>query len=549
LLAWQSDPLDNAQVDGVTYTPHLYASPLFVDDLQIQTPTGSMTTSVAFVATSNGWIYAVNAAPASFGSEPIAEGAILWRTSLSQPVMPDRTNDGVPFGVLSTPVIDLSARRIYVTSAEATHGWQAYALDLGSGALLPGWPVPIEGARVEALNRNVHPDGSRGNVTFGDVRIMSQRGALALSPSGDRLYVTFGSYLDGAVGWIVALDTRTPQIDASFSGQPDNVIPDPSDPGNLASAGIWGAGGPVVDSRGTVYATTGNSPETSRGSAGVWGNSALAWDSSLRLLAAYSPFNYCLLDRGDTDLSGSSPALLDTSGPAPHLIVFGGKQGNLYLLNRDHVDAPGIGRPPCDPAAPPSPGIDRSLLAPDPQPIYSPASRGPMNVFGPYSDGPTANKVNNAKMRTTVALYRDSSKVDYLYAAGNSRSLADLGRLAPPSIVRVRVDTASSSAPYLALDRANTEVVFKNPGSPVVSSNASRDPVVWVLDMNGARTDALVARPGYDPPRPILYAFDGVSLERLWQSDPLAPGGKYNRPVVAHGHVLVGTDRLYAFGN
>ena len=68
-----------------------------------------------------------------------------------------------------------------------------------------------------------------------------------------------------------------------------------------------------------------------------------------------------------------------------------------------------------------------------------------------------------------------------------------------------------------------------------------------MLDENAKRSAPLA---GTDAPLPVLYAFDADSLRLLWKSAPgeLFTSGKYNEPVVARGQVLVGTDRIQAFG-
>ncbi len=172
-------------------------------------------------------------------------------------------------------------------------------------------------------------------------------------------------------------------------------------------------------------------------------------------------------------------------------------------------------------------------------------------MFGPYSDAPGANAVDNAKMRTTPALFRPSSGDVFVFAAGTSRDPEDLATSVPPGLVRIRVDLAPGQPAYLEPDFAsNGTAVFKNPGSPVVSSHGGgQDPVVWVLDQNGRRSDPIQPRGAFTPPDAVLYAFDGSTLETLWQSAPgdLGPSGKYGHVVVAHGIVLVATDRVTAF--
>jgi competence ComEA-like helix-hairpin-helix protein len=81
----------------------------------------------------------------------------------------------------------------------------------------------------------------------------------------------------------------------------------------------------------------------------------------------------------------------------------------------------------------------------------------------------------------------------------------------------------------------------------VVSSNGSKDAIVWVLDENARRSAILT---GPKAPHPVLYAIDPTTLKVLWKSDPdlLQASGKYNSPTIADGNVYVGTDRIVAFG-
>jgi hypothetical protein len=555
-LAWASSPFATATVGGTVFAPHLYASPLYVDDIVIASAGFvGVHTSVAIVATSNGDVYAVDAVASSGDAGAVAPGTILWSRHLGDPSQPERNLDGVPFGILSTPVIDARPpARLYAAAADAASGWRVFALDLSSGVVLPGWPVQLAAATVEAVNANAT---DAGLVTFTAFDALSQRGALNLSNDGATLYVPFGSYFDGATGWMVAVDTSRPGVVASFSGASIDAPAPVNDAGtdagqaNLANGGMWGGGGGAVAPDGHLFVTTGNSPHDSAGAPGVWGNSLLRWAPPLVLDGTYSPFNYCLLDRGDTDLAGGSPILFDVDAArtsTPHLVAFGGKQGNAYLVNRDQLAGRLDQRPACDSGAPPSPSSDTSLYAPDAQAFYAPPSPGPLNVFGPYSDAPTANEKDNAKARTTPAYFRDASGEVYLYYSGNSRSPASIAEVVAPSVARLHVVLPGAAVPaYLSIVAANPDVALLNPGSPVVSSYQSTGPVVWIVDENARRSDPLVPMNGIAPALPVLYAFDGVTLDLLSRTPLPAPGGKYGHPTVAHGLVLVGADRLYAF--
>ena len=317
---------------------------------------------------------------------------------------------------------------------------------------------------------------------------------------------------------------------------------------------MWGAGGPALASDGRIYVTTGNSPSDDVGAPGVWGNSLLAFNPDLSLAATYSPFNYCLMDLGDTDLAGSSPIVFDVDPSltaTPRLATFGGKQGVVYLVDRDHLGGSLVARPACDlDAGSGVPSGDNSLYGGALLDQYSPPSRGPLSVFGPYSDQPGDNAVDHAKMRTTPALFRPASGGIFVYFTGTSRDPSNLEVAVPPCMARTRVNLSPGAPAYLSLDAVNDAVTFVNPGSPIVTSHdGGADAVVWVLDQNAQRSDPLVPQTGYAPPNAVLYAFDATTMAALWQSDPgdLGPSAKYGHVVVAHGVVYAGTDRIAAF--
>jgi hypothetical protein len=382
----------------------------------------------------------------------------------------------------------------------------------------------------------------------------SQRTALLLSPDGGTLYLGFASYYDGAIGWMVTVDVRSQRITASFSGGP--VLPpegsDPSNHDNVASGGMWAAGGPAIASDGRIFITTGNSPPFSYGSSRVWGNSLLGWTPDLTLSATYSPWNYCLLDKGDTDLGGSSPVVFDVDPSrtsTPHLAAFGSKQGVVYLVDRDHPGGSLGGRPACDPDAGfDDPSTDTSLYGDAGVTAYD-GGRGPLPVFGPYSDRPGDNAVNAAKMRTTPVVFQPASGDVYVFFSGNPPAVD----AAPPQpfVARLRVSLVPGQPAYFQPKYvSNTSTALLNAGSPIVTSHdGGKDAVVWVLDQNSLRSAAVVPKPGFDPPSAIAHAFDAGTLAELWSSSPgdLGPSGKYGHVVVAHGVLYVGTDRIAAF--
>ena len=549
-LAWSS-----AQLDG-----RAYASPVYADDMTMHGAYEGSALSVLFAATTNGWVYAVSAFDSPCQSGTLAAGSILWRSQLVTPAVVPTLDGGVALGTLSTPVLDLEASppTLYVTAMDSAGGgftWKAFALDATRGTLLPGWPVVLDRSAMEAANRN-------GPAYFDDdARNMSQRGALSLSPEGDRLYVTWGGYWDGAVGWIASIDTQAVKIAASFSGAPDTLIDAQGNLSRHANAGMWGPSGPAVDGHGSVYMTTGNSDPSWETAPATWGNSLLRWTKDLTLDATYTPWNFCDLDVGDTDVGASSAVLLpdlgDIAPATPSLVSFGGKEGVAYLLDTSAIGGSLASRPACAtswdaPAKdlsllPPAPSAAYCDFAPHPQCVPPAASTtcvtGPVVAFGPHGD---VSFVDHAKMRTTPAFFRADDGSAYLYLSGTTKSALCSVDDIPPSVVRMRIETNAQGAAYLVRDAADTETRFFNPGSPVVSSLGGAGPVVWVIDANDLRSASIV-----DPtsPHPILYALDGTTMRVLYRTADadLGPSGKYTTPVVAHGTVFVVTDSVQAF--
>jgi hypothetical protein len=528
-LVWNSPPLDSVTLNGTIYPPHVYASPLYVDKAAITGgPYAGSTFGTVFVATTTGFVYAVKAFDTA-GPSKVAPGTILWKTSLGQPT--PTIDGGVTVGILGTPAIDLDSSRLYVAADvtdDSGRNWKIFALDLGSGEVLNGWPLTINNDTLAPINQN-------GPTRFEPPNQLSQRGGLNLSADGRFLYVPFGAYNDAAAGWMVAVDTQTPVLASAFAGAPTNLP--------VASAGMWGSGGPAIDANGNVLDTTGNSPSGSNDTPGYWGDSYLQWNpgSPLQLNGTYTPWNYSQMDTNDTDLGGGSPIIIDldpATTSTPHLAAFGGKQGNAYLVERDHLPGQLDQRPP--PSKDPS--SDQSLLPPGNQPQFG--TPGPLNIFGPYSEA--SNQVDYAKARTTPAYFQGADGSNYVVYAGTAKAAVSSTTPVAPSVVVTQIVTAPGQPAYLAVAQENN-VVMKLPGAPVISSNGTADAIVWVVDANVMRTDSLTSS---TTPHPILYTFDALTLQPLWSSawSELFVGGKYVQPTIVRGTVFVGTDRIQAFG-
>lgn len=536
-LLWESAMLDSHG----DRPPRLFATPLYVHAVQLtHGPLAGRTLSALYVMTTTGFAYAINAAKVG----TTAPGEVLWRQQLTA----EPCSAGA-LGNLSTPIIDLERHRFYVTTctgsqdSPAIRDWRVHALDIRNGESLPGWPVSIDPATLNApgVNKN-------GGRRWTRDAPHTQRGALNLSPDASRLYVAFGP---DPGGWIVSLDTVHPRVASAFS----STAVDEEKQG-----GMWQSGGPSVDEQGYVHIATGANVEYARvnvkagtmvgvspESPGHWGQSILQLrDDPVRgfeLTGTYTPFNYCIASANDIDLGSSGTVVIDldpATTSTPRLLALGGaKQGNLYLLNRAPMPGNLTRRQPCSRDA----ASDLSLLAPDIQPQFG--TRGPLNLFGPYSD--TYGMVDQARSRSTLAYFRDASGDSYVFVTGAAKTGANLVVSVPPGLAKVQIVTNPGRPAHLRVAQFETTQTLPNPGSPIVTSNGPRDAVVWVLDTNAERTAPLY---GSIAPRPVLYAFDASNLKLLWKSAPgqLSTSGKYNEPTVVNGVAYVGTDRIQAFG-
>lgn len=532
-LLWSSPQLDS--YEGTP--PRLFAAPLYKNAVRItRGEYRGRTFPAAFVSTTTGYAYAISTA----ASGKVPAGTILWRRQLTQ----TPCNKGM-MGNYSTPVIDPKTNRLYVVACsteDKMNHFKAHALDLGSGEEVTGWPVEISRTMMEnpQLNRN----GTRTWRYGLPGHRWVQRGALNLSADGVRLYVAFGA---DAVGWMVVVDTKDRKVASAFSATPN----DEQDGG-----GMWASGGPAIDPEGRIYMTTGaylrggielGLASVYADSEHSWAHSILQWEddrqNGLTLTGTYTPYNYCQAAKADIDIGSSAPIVIDVPesvSATPRLLVLGGgKQGNIYLLDRDNMPGSLTKRQPCtiDPAE------DLSLLAPEVQPEWK--RRGPINLFKPFSD--EIGAFDQAKSRTTASYFRDETGTIYVYVTGASKKGENFNTSTPPGLAKVKLVTSPNEPAFLRVDKLEMTQTFHNPGSPIVTSNGSRDAIVWMVDQNAPRTAYLY---GPNAPKPILYAFDALTLDLLWKSTPgeLFTTGNYSEPTIVNGLVLVGTDRLQAFG-
>jgi hypothetical protein len=307
---------------------HIYGQPLYVPNLTV----GGKTHNVIFVATENDTVYAFDADQNT--------GGPLWQTSLldaasGETAVPCADVDGCSIatviGVTATPVISLANNAIYVEARSKLNGayfHKLHALDLNTGAEKSGSPVTIQ-ASVPGVGAE---SDSQGNVNFNPLR-ENDRGALLLV--NNVVYLTFASLSDVIPyhGWVLGYSADTLQQVAVF-----NVTP------NGGEGGIWANNGPAADGNGNIFAVVGNGTASAPNL--NYGESYLKLSGTLKLLDYFMPFNSSTLNSTDVDVgSGGLLLLPDQAGTThPHLLVAAGKEGRIYLVDRDNMgqfNAPG----------------------------------------------------------------------------------------------------------------------------------------------------------------------------------------------------------------
>jgi hypothetical protein len=427
-----------------------------------------------------------------------ASGAIVWQRSFGAPFQSSTIGCGdltPDLGSTSTPVYDPASGTVYLTTkiadgVDAQHPhWYLHAISPSDGSERLGFPVVLQGTA-----------DNDPTVTFNPFLQMQRPGLLYAHGT---VYIGFGSHCDiGAWrGWIAAVSvTGTPAIKSMFV----------TEAANGGGAGIWGSGGGLVsdgdDANGNprLFFATGNglSPAVGPGTS----PSPYLGDSVVRVglgtgghLAArdfFAPANAPTLDQNDTDLGSGSPAALPNSfGTAshPHLLIEDGKDGRLFLLDRDNLGGRGQG-----------PGGSDAVV----------------QTIGPYKG-----------IWGHPAVY--GADGGWVYYVENNGPLRAYQR-----------SVTAAGDPALTATGASSGTFAYTSGSPVVTSdgNTAGTGLVWVVYSGGPTGTGGQLR-AYD-----AVPSNGV-LTLRW-SAAIGNASKFEMPATSGGRVFVGTrdGKLFAFG-
>jgi outer membrane protein assembly factor BamB len=434
------------------------------------------------VATENNKVYGVDS----------GTGAVNWSQSVGAPWPASAIGCGdlaPDIGVTATPVVDPATGTVYLT-AKVNDGpdvkhphWYVHALDAATGTERPGWPVQVQGSPVNDAGR-----------TFDPFTASQRPGLLLLDGS---VYAGFASHCDlgNYVGYLAGINTSTRAVTLWTT-----------EAVNGSRAGIWmSGGGPVSDGAGRIIVTTGNggapppgpgsSPPSHLSEAVV--RLGVNSDGTLSARDFFSPANAPALDRVDNDFGSGAP--LGLPSPAfgtaahPHLLVQTGKDGRIFLLDRDHLGGRSQG-----------PGGTDDVLG----------------ITGPY-EGVWGHP----------AAFGGTSP--YVYQIGRRGPLRALA-----------YGTTGSGLPALTAAGASSGNFGYTSGSPVVTSTGG-DPstaLVWAEYANDST--------GHNGQ---LRAYDAVPVNgvmRLRYSAPIGTAAKFAVPATDGGRVYVGTrdGQLLAYG-
>ena len=488
-------------VDG-----YVYAQPLYVPNLNIQ---GKGVHNVCFIATESNTVYAFDADSAG------AAGGLLWKTNLGPPAVTtiagvftnknfgtrynnNAYTDIVPrVGITGTPVIDLNSGTLYVDAFTGEAGGGAtnyfhrlHALNLANGTEQPYSPVVVS---ASVPGNGV---GSVGGTLNFSARQHSQRSALTLA--GGILYVPFAGYADTDPyhGWLLGYNATNLLLLTNyvFNTTPNSTTA--AYGANAGEGGIWmGGGGVCVDENTNLIFEVGNGIFNATNNAGKteYSDSFLKLSTTNGLAVAdyFTPYNQATLALNDTDLgSGALLLLPDQPGAFPHLLAGAGKEGKIYLINRDqmtsgnnHFDSTNT--------------IDFVVQS-------------------------LAGKIKGS-FSTPVFF---NGRLYYAASGDNLKAIAlNNGLLSGTDIL------------------TNTARTFTFPGAtPSVSANGTNSGIVWVLKMGAPQL--LVACNATNFSTELYH-----SGQAAGNRDQLAGGTKFAAPIVADGKVFAGgSNSVSVFG-
>ncbi len=475
------------------------ASPLYVPSVTIP---GQGVHNVVYVATEHDSVYAFDAD--GLQTTPLWHLSFINGSSVNV-VPPGDTGEccdiSPEIGITGSPVIDPTTNTLYVVvktketgGGNTNYVHRLHALDLGSGTEKFGGPVSIT-----ATASGNGAGSSGGQIVFDNLH-QNQRAALLLN--NGVVYIAFGAHGDNSPyhGWILGYNaSNVQQRVMSFNTSPnDNGI---RSTGGGQGSGVWQSGdGIATDSTGDLYYVTGNGIFDVNNGGRDYGDSLMRLSSSGTVVDYFTPHDQQIMNDQDLDLGSGGVLLLpDQSGAHPHLAITAGKNGTIYVVDRDNMGHYNSN----------SDNVVQSIV----------------NIF------PNGNK-NTGNFKAAVYW---NGHLYYSPDADNIKSFA------------------ISNGTIMSSPTSQSSFVANYPGATLqVSANGTTNGILWAIQRidtdpsgNGSRANG------------VLHAFNATNLTTELYNSNQASGGrdtldfvaKWSAPLIANGKVYVASEtRLTGFG-
>jgi outer membrane protein assembly factor BamB len=126
---------------------------------------------------------------------------------------------------------------------------------------------------------------------------------------------------------VLSYNAATLQQEGTYTAQPGKTL-----------ASIWQKGAGIsADTSGNIYAETGEGPYIAGTNLSVSVLKLTQTDTTLALTDWFTPYNQLYLSSNDLDLNDGVLILPDQPGTYPHELIAEGKEGTIYILNRDNM--------------------------------------------------------------------------------------------------------------------------------------------------------------------------------------------------------------------
>ena len=425
-------------------------------------------------------------------------------------------------------------------------------------------PVTVNGVTTQytdgwIVNSSGYSPQAQGQLAFNALLEMNRP---ALTLLNGVIYLGFASHGDKGpyYGWLLGYRTSDLANVVAFNTVPnhediihESIIENTT---YVARAGFWTGGAPIASDGTYLYISTGNGTfnqdpsnfdpnyftmdgtnkvllpkDNAYGdsivkllpdptvlqtiSGGMWTNGF-----GLKVVDYFTPTNVYMLNKLDYDLGSSSPTILPDSAAVTidgvtynHLMISGGKEGRIYLINRDNMG--GFNYDTGYPFTNTSPPFV------DPR-LYD-------RTLGEDPVGGT-NATSGDRIVGAASYFNGQFYIGVASQVGWSFTPQGFAYATLPN-------PSSSSPPNPSPAHTTSDTINSSGGQFSISANGTANCIAWVLSPSGSGSETLIA-------------YNAATLASLYKSGSLTGGGtKFTAPTISNGLVYAGTaTSLVAYG-